>query len=200
MKIFIHLVLLLIFCGCAGRVMQRNSDKYARAADSFKEAGEWEKALEPAKRAMINAERAHSNVKNRAILHYEYGRVLGVTCSFQEAEAELKEAYELDQEAKQPLFLSLTELARLNLDQGKYKEANEYFEKSIQELKFAKADQSMPIDFAEVLNEYATSLEKVSDSKKAASIRKEARGLIKNHPSEQSNTDRTPYGKHCLKK
>lgn len=107
--------------------MQKTSDNYAQSAHSFINAGEWGKALEPAKRAVINADSANISPEKRAVAHYEYGRILGATCSFAEAESELKKAYELDNETKQPLFLSLTELARLNLDQEKYREASDYF-------------------------------------------------------------------------
>lgn len=180
--------------------MQKTSDNYARVAHSFMVAGEWEKALEPAKRAVINADSANLSPEKRAIAHYEYGRALGVTCSFAEAESELKIAYELDKQTKQPLFLSLTELARLNFDQGKYKEASEYFEKTIDEIRKVKADASAPIAFAEILNEYSIALEKAGNKKKAALAKSEASAILKNNPKRFSITDRTPYGKHCLNK
>jgi len=180
--------------------MQNPSDHYAQSARGFMAAGDWKKALEPAKHAVLSADSANINQEKRAVAHYEYGRALGVTCSFKESESEFKIAYELDKQSKQPLFLSLTELARLNLDQGKYKEASEYFEKTIDEIRKVKAEVGAPTAFAEILNEYATALEKTGNKKKSAAARNEASTILKNNPKGLSITDRTPYGKHCFSK
>ncbi|GAB7562005.1 hypothetical protein LG202_00440 [Methylobacillus methanolivorans] len=52
----------------------------------------------------------------RAVLSSEYGRSLGATCFFNDATFYLNQAYDLDKQTGGPLYMSLVELARLNLD------------------------------------------------------------------------------------
>lgn len=161
--------------------------------------GDWDTARRAFARVTVNADLAELPAARRALAHYEYGRSLGVTCYFDRAEEELNTAYKLDKEAGQPLYLSLVELARLNLDQNKFSQAAAYFERAIPLLEADGVTKAAPIGYADILDEYASALVGVGrpaeaklSADRAATLRKAAEG-------QRSITDRTPYGKFCGK-
>ncbi len=202
MKSLLLAMFLFSLSACVSSIMQKTTNNYMNSVSALQQSGEWQKAVEPARRAVINAESPSTNATplQKAIAHYEYGRTLGATCAFQEAEKELKKAHDLDKEAKQPLYLSLVELARLNLDQGRHVEANRYFQSAIKEIKLARVDEHAPRAFSDILNEYSQSLEKTGKIKEAKVAKKQAENLVASSSTGSSMTDRTPYGKFCPKK
>lgn len=197
MKRLFVLVAIQILFGCAQPVLEKTSQHYSHEAYDLSASGKWLEAVEPARRAILNANVAGSTEVRKAILHYEYGRILGVTCSFLQAEENLKIAYNYDKAAQQPLYLSLVELARLNYDQKKFKEASEYYTQAISEIRRAKVDKAAPVDFADLLYEQVESLNQISLIKESVPLKKEADAIKKKNPEGISATDRTPYGKHC---
>ena len=70
----------------------------------------------------------------------------------------LLKAHELDKETSGEVYLSLTELARLNPDQKKYTAFAKYLERSFAELDKVNAEQKAPIAHSDLLNEYADAL------------------------------------------
>ncbi len=120
-----------------------------------------------------------------------------MTCFFDLAEEEFKAALELDRQAGQPLYLTLTELSRLNLAQGKYPAALRYFERGFPLLDAARAAQEAPIGYADLLDHYAQALDGAGQASAAQQARQRAAGLRQQHPQQQSATDLTPYGSAC---
>jgi len=188
----------VLITGCATAVEQRIATNYAIAGANAQKRGDWDAARRNFARAVANAELARSAPGERAILHYEYGRSLGATCFFDKAEKELNFAHQLDKEARQPLYLSLVELARLNLDQKKFIQALSYFQQALPELDRANAPYEVPVDYADILEEYALALDGVGRNEDAAVTRQGLTQIRTANPKGCSITDRTPYGKHCV--
>jgi tetratricopeptide (TPR) repeat protein len=91
-------------------------------------------------------------------MYYEYGRASGVTCFYEHAEEYLSKALTLDEESSGPTHYPLIELARLNLDRGKYAEAVPYFERVLPIVEKLNSEALDPIGFADLLDEYAVHL------------------------------------------
>jgi len=193
------IVLLTGLYGCAAPINERVSSNYERVGATAQARGDWDAARRAYARSATNADLAGSNPQKRAVFHYEYGRSLGVTCFFDEAERELNLAYDFDKQAGQPLYLSLVELARLTLDQQKFPKAVLYFERALPELDRASAAKEAPAAYADILDEYASALSGIGREQDSSAVTKRASELRGTNPKGFSITDRTPYGKHCTK-
>lgn len=199
MRIFFPVVAVLITTGCASPVQQATSEHYTVTAMQAQARGDWDTARKSYARAVVNAEQARLPARRRAILTYEYGRALGVTCYFDLAEAELNTAYTLDKEAGQPLYLSLVELSRLTLDQGKYQSSIGYFDRALAAMDAAQLERISPAEYGVILEEYAQALTGAGRDAEASSQKTRAADLREKTRATHSITDRTPYGKKCTK-
>jgi hypothetical protein len=88
--------------------------------------------------------------------------------------------------------MSLVELARLNFDRQQHGTAVEYFDRVVLELEASHADTRDPIGYAQILDEYASSLEQTGKNGLAGKFHDRARDLRKAFPGQSSRTDRTP--------
>ena len=181
--------------GCVSAIKGEYASNYEQTGAMAQARGDWNAARRAYAIAVNNV--VTSDPKTNAIYHYEYGRSLGVTCSFVEAEHELSIAYEFDQRAGLPLYLSLVELARLNLDQRKFLQATQYFERALPEIDRAKAAENAPIAYADVLDEYASALSGAGRQQEATAAAGRASEIKGANPKRHSITDRTPYGRQC---
>ncbi|ARU24277.1 MULTISPECIES: hypothetical protein [Ralstonia solanacearum species complex] len=197
MKRLTALVLIPVLAGCVSAVSERVSANYTRLGAAAQEQGDWDAARRAYARATLNADEAGLPADRRAIVHYEYGRSLGATCFFEQSERELHTAYELDQRAGHPVYLSLIELARLMLDQQKFVQSTTYFERALPALDAAGAAAKAPAAYADILDEYAQALTGAERSTEASTVLERADALRGDHPGKRSITDRTPYGKFC---
>lgn len=189
-----HRLLALLFVLIAGCVTLPDRD-YRHAVHS-QQKGDWSSARESWARAVAGMDTSQMSMAQQAVYHYEYGRTLGVTCHFDEAERELLEAYRLDAESDGPAYMSLSELARLNLEQRKFAEAAIYFERMLNETDEKELEQS-PAEHAAILDEFSAALTGAGDVDHAAQVHEEAMDIRRKHPDAQSITDRTPYGSQC---
>ena len=185
--------------GCAAPINERVASNYERVGAAAQARGDWDAARRAYARSATNADLAGSSSQKRAVFHYEYGRSLGATCFFNDAERELNLAYDLDKQAGEPLYLSLVELGRLTLDQQKFPQAVLYFERALPELDRANAAKDAPMAYADILDEYASALLGVGRKQDSSTAKKRASDLRGANPEGFSITDRTPYGKHCTK-
>jgi tetratricopeptide (TPR) repeat protein len=181
--------------GCVSAIKGQYASNYEQTGAIAQNQGDWDGARRAYAIAVNNV--ASPDPRKNAIYHYEYGRSLGVTCYFVEAERELNIAYDFDQRAGQPLYLSLVELARLNLDQRKFPQAALYFERAFSEIDRANVPKVAPTAYADVLDEYASALSAAGRQLEAAATIKRASEVRSNNPKGYSITDRTPYGRHC---
>ena len=194
---FSWLVFLGSVTGCAPAINQKNAERYEVAGAQAQAAGDWETARLAFARATVNARSGGMPARVRAVLHYEYGRSLGVTCYFDEAERELVVALELDEQAKQPRYLSLNELARLNLDQRKFSQAVNYFERGLKDMEAVGMRQRAPAAYADMLDEHARALDETGRRADANGLIAEASQIRLSNAGRFSTTDRTPYGTRC---
>lgn len=162
------------------------------------ERGDWDAARRIYARSFADKNLAKTSPRYRAVLHYEYGRALGATCFFKEAEHELALAHDLDKKNGGIFYLSLTELARLNLAQQNFREAVSYFALALAELDPVITATKTPVIYASVLDDYASALSGAGRPKNAEAATRQAAEIRANMPAEQqSAADPTPYGKHC---
>jgi len=190
------LIVLLLLGGCASDLNRANQDRYYHQAVAAQSRGDWDAARKAWARVVANSRTSGATIEQQAVFHYEYGRSLGVTCFFAEAEAELLQAYQLDVETDGPAYMSLTELARLHLDQQHYAEAAQYFQRMLNEADEGVLPQA-PAEHANILDEFAEALIGTGDAAQAGALQEEAAAIRRSHPQAQSITERTPYGRHC---
>ena len=188
---------ILLVSGCAASINEYNARQHAQAGMKAGRSGEFAKARKEFARALTNARLAHADPKMVAALSYEYGRYSGMICDWVEGEKGLAEAYDLDRQNGGPAYMSLVELARLNFDTQQHGTAVEYFDRVVLELEASHADTRDPIGYAQILDEYASSLEQTGKNGLAGKFHDRARDLRKAFPGQSSRTDRTPYGTQC---
>ena len=188
---------IVLVSGCAASINEYNARQHAQAGVKAGKSGEFAKARKEFARALTNARLANADLKLVAVLSYEYGRYSGMICDWVEGEKGLTEAYDLDRQNGGPAYMSLVELARLNFDRQQHGTAVEYFDRVVLELEASHADTRDPIGYAQILDEYASSLEQTGKNGLAGKFHDRARDLRKAFPGQSSRTDRTPYGTQC---
>ncbi len=132
-----------------------------------------------------------------AVLYYEQGRSAGVLCQWDEAEISLQKALTLDKKTDGPFFMSLLELARLQLAQKNLQQAKEFYDQLLPELKANEAAVIDPIGSAEIVSEYAQVLVKLGAVEAAKPYREMADTWRNKHQGIEAETSKTPYGSLC---
>ncbi len=188
----------LVASGCANPVAQYTAQKYWDGAVAAEQRGDWRGARSVWKQVIPRIQVAGATDRQVAIAFYEYGRSSGVICDWPEAERGLTEALEIDKRVKGPVSMSLIELARLNLAQGKYDQAREFFSQALNLFKDMDVETNDPFGYADFLEEYSTSIEKSSHPESTLQHRQRAAQLRATFPKGASHTDITPYGTQCV--
>ncbi|MFA7351790.1 MAG: hypothetical protein WC009_13605 [Methylotenera sp.] len=196
-KNFVVFVAMISLVGCTSAINKHNAENYTRHGAIAMANNDWQGARRAFARAVVNADMGGMPAETRAVLNYEYGRSLGVTCFFDDADYYLKRAYALDKETGAAIYLSLVELARLHLDQKKYTDAAMYFEQALTELDRNNFAQRGPIGYADILDETVTAFNALSRNDEATQLKLRSQTIRAKHPDGKSITDRTPYGKFC---
>lgn len=193
-----------IFCltplwltGCLSKLMDNRISNAVYVGAYAQTIGKWDISRRAYAQAVVDSEVVEWPPARRAILHYEYGRALGVTCFFAASAFELMSAYQLEEISGGPLYMSLTELARLHLDQKKYRIAAEFYQKSFVEQDKADVSSGAPIAYADTLDEYAIALKEIGETQKSETMSAKANELRTKYPDWKSVTGRTPYGTQC---
>ena len=191
-------ILSVLLIGCATDINLKNAKRYSDSGHNAVVSEDWDAARRAYAKAAVNSDLGNAPVRTRSIMYYEYARASGATCFYDIADEYLKKSLELDKSSNGPIYWPLIELARLNLDQGKYAEALIYFDEVDPIFTELKAIEKDPIGYADYLDEYATALEGTGSQAKAAELRKQANTIRDRNLDIKSFTDRTPYGKHCV--
>mgnify|MGYP001768248953 CR=1 FL=1 len=194
------LLMALLVTSCASDISARNAKHHASAADAASKTGDWTTARKQWAQALVNAQLAGAPAQQLAVFNYEYGRVLGVLCFWDESEKYLLKAYQLDHETGGPEFMSLLELSRLKYDQKQYDKSVPYYERAIEALDKVNAPTEAPAEFCVVLDEYAKALLGSGKKEESSSVHTRANEIRSKNPGRQSITDRTPYGAQCASK
>jgi tetratricopeptide (TPR) repeat protein len=200
LRCLLCILIVSVSTGCVSAINATNARHHAEAANEAGKAGDWTTARTQWARALINAQLASAPAETLAVFNYEYGRALGVTCFYDESEKYLLKALRLDVQTSGPTYMSLLELSRLMYDQKQYDKSIPYFRRTLEAIESSGISVKLPIDFADMLNEYADALTKIGNEKEALSVTNRAHKLRTDNPDKQSNTDRTPYGTQCTKK
>jgi tetratricopeptide (TPR) repeat protein len=199
-QILMVAALALAAAGCTSmekRSFQTNQRVHLQNAEAAEKTGNWESAQRSYYLALQNAERAGAGKKELAALNHKVGRASGITCKYDVAEKHLTKAYELDKKASGPAHNLLVELARMNLAQGKPVDAANNFEKALPGLEKARAQKYDPIGFAEVLEDYATALDKGGMQSQAKTVSARAAEVRAHSQGKAPVALRVAYGSHC---
>ena len=196
-RVLTLLLAMFAITACPHPINRKNSTNYAIAADNAQRAGDWFTARKYWGRAIISAELGRVPPQALAILWYEYGRSSGVICDWAEAEIGLTKALELDKQSNGPTHMSFFELGCMNFDRRRYDEAASYFGHAMRESDERSIDTQDPIGHADLLTEYAISLENIGRGAEARKHRARSAELRATFPNGKTPTDRTPYGTQC---
>lgn len=194
------LALLLLGGGLAGCVTvteQVTAGNYAVVGRQAEQRGDWGTARGAWQGAVASGQQGQLPPRAKAVLELNYGRTLGVTCRFDEAEFHLMNAYRLDKDSGGPAYVALLELARLNFDQKRYEAAANYFGEGVGDVRQAGIVERAPGEFANVLDEYAVALAGAERATEAAAIWQQAAAIRRKDPTLSVIADRTPYGTQC---
>lgn len=147
--------------------------------------------------------KAASNDQGKATAMYGLGRANGFLCNFNESENWFLQAIEIQEtlpdQPNRAIWLTQDyfELARLYYDNNNYSNAVVYFDKAEPLVYKLGADKSDPIGLANVLEDYADTLEKVGDLNKFDKITKKIIKLRKENPNKSADFVIKRFNKNC---
>lgn len=191
---------LILLSGCSSQESHRRSaQRQAELGWQAMERNDWESARAAFARAAADADAGDVPARGRSAMYYEYGRASGARCRFDESEAALRTALALQEVSGGPIEVPLIELARLNLDLGKFAAALPYFERALNVIGMSEGEilKRDPGGYALLLDEFAVAESKAGDEPGAEPLRQRARRIRGQYPDTAPRSDRTPYGKHC---
>ncbi|MFJ2993722.1 tetratricopeptide repeat protein [Pandoraea sp. NPDC087047] len=185
--------------GCSAPASKPPGPDYAAQGGAAEVRGDWDDARRAFGQAVLVADQSGWPASQRAAVHFDYGRALGVTCYYAEAERELSQAYDLDILTGRYRYPALVELARLALVQRQFDVSAKYFGRALGTLDRLEAARKVPYAYAELLDDYALALGGAGDAQAATRIIDRAAKVRADFPDQTraQTTSRTPYGSHC---
>ena len=163
--------------GCAAPINLRNAEAHAQAGYSAQRNGDWDTARRQFAQAVVNANFGGAEAHGKAIVNYEYGRALGVTCFYEEAEKYLLRSKEFEEQQGQSPHLALYELGLLSEKQALYSKAAMYFSQLIPLMEKAGLRSRYPLGVADAFERYATALQAIGKGTEAEAQRHQAQVL-----------------------
>jgi len=192
-------VTLLLGVGCASSVNMKNVEIHYNAGRNFEQQGDPQSAKDQYAKALINAKLANGNPALISMLTYNYGRMLGHTCQYEEAEENLIEALNMEKAItgnnSGPTSMRLFELARLNYDNNQFRKAASYFEEGIPLIESLNIEQSDPIGYTLILKIYKSSLDMLDRKAEADQIQIKIDSLLASNPEKSPGF--TPLSYKC---
>lgn len=190
----------LSLSGCSTPVPRPAGPDYAALGGAAEVRGDWDEARRNFGQAVLVADQSGWPASQRAAMHYDYGRALGVTCYYTEAERELSLAYDLDILTAQYRYPALVELGRLALAQRQFAQSANDFARALGSLDRTQAVRHAPFAYAELLDDYALALGGMGDAEAATRAIDRAAKVRAGLTSQYTQaTSRTPYGTQCGK-
>lgn len=199
MKLPILITLIISLTGCVSALNVRNAENHAQAGYAAQRSGNWDAARRQFAQAVVNADLGDADLSGKSIVNYEYGRALGVTCVYDEAEKYLIRSKTMKEQLNLSPYLALYELGLMNEKQGNYEASANYFAQLIPEMKKEGLQKKYPLGVADAYDRYASALEKTGKANEAALQRKEAGAIRAANPNAQPFGALTPYGSQCAK-
>lgn len=195
--ICLSVFLLYLSPASANTSLMAELKEHVKKAEDAAVQGQWRQARDYWKLALQSAGLIELDASYRVILHEGYGRALGVLCDWDKAEQQLQQALQLDRKNHGAFYLSLIELSRLYQAQNKFEQAKQYYDELLPVLNERKAAETDPFSTAELLDEYADTLEALGAGQLIGPYRDKAFQLRKNAGKKPPALSKTPYGAAC---
>ena len=181
---------IVLSVGCASSINMKNVEIHLEAGRNFELKGDPQSAKDQYAKALVNAKLANANPALISMLTYNYGRMLGHTCQYEESERNLIEALNLESTITGPesgtSSMRLFELARLNYDNNQFIKSASYFEKGIPIVEKLGIEQSDPIGYSFILDIYKESLDKLNRDIESKQIQTKIENLVSSNPGRRA--------------
>lgn len=198
-QIFLTVLITALTGGCAAPINLRNTEAHAQAGYAAEANGDWETARRQFAQAVVNADLGDADPSGKRKVNYEYGRVLGIMCSWQDSEQYLLRSKQFSEQSGRSPYLSLYELGLLNEKQGNASQAAKYFAELIPLMEKENLRAKYPLGVADVYDRYAAALVATGHATEAQARRAEAQAIRSANPNAMSFGSITPYGSACAK-
>ena len=190
---------ILLIAGCATSINKKNVETHYNAGKRFELNGDPQSAKDQYAKALVNAKLANGEPALISMLTYNYGRMLGHTCQYEESERTLREALEIEKGVTGPnsgiTSMRLFELARLNHDNGKFDKSVTYFEDGIPIVENLGIEQTDPIGYSNILEIYKNTLVKLSRVNESNLVQTKIDNLLVANPGKSPGF--TPLSYKC---
>jgi len=190
-------VMILLVAGCAAPVNIRNAEAHAQAGYAAEARGDWETARRQFAQAVVDADLGNADASGKGQVNYEYGRVLGVMCDWNESEKYLLRSRQLAEESGRAPYLPVYELGLLNERQGKAAQATLYFGQLLPLMEKANLRTRFPLGVADAYERHARALARIGQPAQAEAELAEARRIRQANPGAAQSGAVTPYGTAC---
>jgi tetratricopeptide (TPR) repeat protein len=188
-----------LLVGCAAPINIRNAEKHAQAGYVAQRNDDWDTARRQFAQAVVNADLGGAEAQGKGVVNYEYGRTLGVTCFYEEAEKYLLRSKEFQEQQGQSPHLALYELGLLTEKQRLYVKAAAYFSQLIPLMEKAGLQSQYPLGVADAYERYGNALKELGKDTDARLAAQKASSIRAENPNAKPFGRVTPYGTACAK-
>ena len=199
-KRYLALASALALCtACAGNTNLKIAQDYYNTGRNYEMRGDPVSAQDFYGKALAKAKQANADPSLISMLTYNYGRMLGHSCQYEEAEKNLVESLAMEKSISGPgselTTIRLFELARLNSDNDRHSKASNYFGEAISAAKNLGVEQSDPIGYTLLLGIYKDSLVELNRQNQADRVQSKIDTLIARNPGKSARY--TPQSYRC---
>jgi tetratricopeptide (TPR) repeat protein len=192
-------LLLALVAGCAAPINIRNAEAHAQAGYAAKARGDWDTARRQFAQAVVNADLGGADAAGKSQVNYEYGRVLGIMCDWDQSERYLVRSKQLVEESGRSPYLSLYELGLISEKQGKTAQAVKHFGELLPLMEEENLRARYPLGVADAYERYGAALAATRQPAEAERMLREARSIRAANPDAKPFGSVTPYGSACAK-
>jgi tetratricopeptide (TPR) repeat protein len=199
--VMMPLAISMALSGCANPINMYTAQRYFDAGTAAEQAGNYQLAHENYYRAYVNTEIGHADGQRKALAMYNLARMKGYLCMKAEAEPLLLNSMAVEEKALSQngswYTGRLVETARFYLGFGEYAKAVPYFEKATLRLVNSGNEQTIPIEMADLWDDYAETLRWTGSESKANDVANRARSLRNSNTGKTARFAPFLYGKNC---
>jgi tetratricopeptide (TPR) repeat protein len=192
---------MMVLSACAQDLNLKNAARYHNAGLAAEHAGDYPGAEQAYYRALINFRDGGASESSLSMELYNLARMEGYDCKYDEAEAHLRTALEIEERLSGPSSSLTTkrlfELARLTYDRGRYTDSAAYYARAIPAVQQLGIEQEDPVTLAAALDEYATALRRTGQGEMANRATAEAGDVRARHPDARKKYNFVRYTQPC---
>jgi hypothetical protein len=192
-------LILVLATGCAAPINIRNAEAHAQAGYAAKARGDWGTARRQFAQAVVNADLGGADASGKGQVNYEYGRVLGIMCDWDQSEKYLLRSRQFTEESGRSPYLAVYELALLKENQGDAAQAASYLAELLPLMEKENLRSRYPLGVADAYDRYGASLAATDRPTEAERMLQEARNIRSANPDAKPFGSATPYGSACGK-